>query len=205
MLQHPTLSYACTHVLASSPPTHATTCAAPLTALPLLLVPTARNRWTLCATDRCFKYAAAIPFFRAAKVLPVVRGAGMAQPGMLAAEERLAAGEWVHIFPEGTRSRDGKSLGPVRKGVGRLVASCPQLPLVVPFVHSGMETIMPRGSVVPAVGQQVRARVWRAARGCLGGAARSVRRVGRGGMPHVGRCCQCAAVCYNTHQPPAGA
>lgn len=113
-------------------------------------------RWTLCATDRCFKYAAAVPFFRAAKVLPVARGGGMAQPGMLAAEERLAVGEWVHIFPEGTRSRDGKSLGPVRKGVGRLVASCPMPPLVVPFVHSGMENIMPRGTMVPAVGQQVR-------------------------------------------------
>ena len=25
-------------------------------------------RWTLCATDRCFKHAALVPFFRAAKV-----------------------------------------------------------------------------------------------------------------------------------------
>ena len=39
------------------------------------------------------------------------------------AEARRAAGDWVHIFPEGTRSRDGR-MGPVRKGVGRLVASC---------------------------------------------------------------------------------
>ncbi len=28
-------------------------------------------------------------------------------------QSRLAGGEWVHIFPEGTRSRDGRML-PVR-------------------------------------------------------------------------------------------
>ena len=62
------------------------------------------------------------------QVLPVERGAGLAQPGIRAAEARLASGDWVHIFPEGTRSRDGL-MGPMRKGVGRLVASCSQPPL----------------------------------------------------------------------------
>ncbi|GIL42918.1 hypothetical protein Vafri_745 [Volvox africanus] len=77
---------------------------------------------------------------------------------MMAAESRLAAGEWVHIFPEGTRSPDGVTLGSVRKGIGRLVASLPAdapAPLVVPFVHRGMEDVMPRGAVMPAVGQQI--------------------------------------------------
>lgn len=62
-------------------------------------------RWTLCASDRCFKYSALVPLFRAAKVLPVQRGGGMRQPGMLAAEKKLQEGQWVHIFPEGTRSQ----------------------------------------------------------------------------------------------------
>jgi len=35
-----------------------------------------------------------------AEVLPVERGAGLAQPGMRAAEARLAHGDWLHIFPE---------------------------------------------------------------------------------------------------------
>mmetsp|Transcript_24249 Transcript_24249/g.52995 ORF Transcript_24249/g.52995 Transcript_24249/m.52995 type:complete len:524 (-) Transcript_24249:843-2414(-) len=114
-------------------------------------------RWTLCATDRCFKYGALVPFFRAAKVLPVKRGGGMTQAGMQAAEDRLQHGDWVHIFPEGTRSRDAKGrMGQIRKGVGRLVASCAQAPLVVPFVHTGMEDVMPRGKVLPAVGKTVR-------------------------------------------------
>jgi monolysocardiolipin acyltransferase len=81
--------------------------------------------------------------------------AGMFQPGLAAAEARLAAGDWVHLFPEGTRSRDGR-MGPVRKGVGRLVASCEVAPLIVPFVHSGMEEVMPRGRLVPRVGKEVR-------------------------------------------------
>lgn len=56
------------------------------------------------------------------------RGAGLDQAGMRAAEARLAAGDWVHVFPEGTRSRDGR-MGHARKGVGRLVAACRQTPL----------------------------------------------------------------------------
>jgi monolysocardiolipin acyltransferase len=121
-------------------------------------------RWTLCASDRCFHRAALVPFFRAAKVLPVERGAGMHQPGLAAAEERLRAGDWVHIFPEGTRSRDGAKIGPARKGVGRLVAACAEggvrpPPLVVPFVHAGMQDVMPRGALVPRAGKAVRVAV----------------------------------------------
>lgn len=54
-------------------------------------------RWTLCASDRCFKYKALIPFFTAAKVLPVQRGGGLKQTGMAAAENRLAQGDWVSV------------------------------------------------------------------------------------------------------------
>ncbi len=35
---------------------------------------------------------------------------------------------WRDVRLQGTRSRDGR-LGPARKGVGRLVAACPQPPL----------------------------------------------------------------------------
>lgn len=155
-------------------------------------------RWTLCATDRCFKSALLSPFFRAAKVrvlggcdgcwsaeavlppwqatpnqafdththvslaplphpqvLPVERGAGLDQFGMRLARQRLAAGEWVHIFPEGTRSRGGRML-PVRKGVGWLVAAAAAQgappPLVLPFVHSGMERVLPKGASLPKLG-----------------------------------------------------
>ena len=45
---------------------------------------------------------------------------------------------------------------PARRGVGWLVASCPTPPLVVPFVHSGMDAVMPRGAAVPRPGGEVR-------------------------------------------------
>ncbi|WIA32912.1 hypothetical protein OEZ86_006083 [Tetradesmus obliquus] len=116
----------------------------------------AQLRWTLCASDRCFHRELLVPFFRAAKVLPVERGAGMFQPGLAAAEERLRAGDWVHIFPEGTRSRDGR-MQPVRKGVGRLVAACAEAdPVIVPFVHSGMREVLPKGALLPKVNQEVK-------------------------------------------------
>ena len=85
------------------------------------------------------------------------RGAGLDQFGMQLAQSRLAAGEWVHIFPEGTRSRDGR-MQPVRKGVGWLVASSAAAgaapPLVLPFVHSGMERILPKGAALPKLGER---------------------------------------------------
>lgn len=45
---------------------------------------------------------------------------------------------------------------PCRRGVGWLVASCEQPPLVLPFVHSGMEKVIPKGAALPQLGQEVR-------------------------------------------------
>ena len=66
------------------------------------------------------------------QVLPIERGAGLQQQGMQAAEDRLNRGDWVHVFPEGTRSVDGR-MRPARRGIGRLVAACAQPPLGAPY------------------------------------------------------------------------
>jgi monolysocardiolipin acyltransferase len=71
---------------------------------------------------------------------------------MRAALSRLQAGDWVHLFPEGTRSRDPGRMGPVRKGVGWLVASCDRPPLVLPYAHAGMEEVLPKGALAPRIG-----------------------------------------------------
>lgn len=82
------------------------------------------------------------------------RGAGIRQLGMRAAEYQLNLGEWVHIFPEGSRSQNG-DLKPLKIGVGRLIAACDHIPLVVPIVHSGMDSVQPRGSSIPKLGKKV--------------------------------------------------
>uniref|UniRef100_M4CAC1 Tafazzin family protein n=1 Tax=Brassica campestris TaxID=3711 RepID=M4CAC1_BRACM len=125
--------------------------------LPPKLLLDARNlRWTLCATDRCFKNPVTSAFFRSVKVLPVSRGEGIYQQGMDIAISKLNNGGWVHILPEGGRSRDGgKAMGSAKRGIGRLILDADTLPMVVPFVHTGMQDIMPIGASVPRIGKTV--------------------------------------------------
>ncbi|PNY03907.1 tafazzin [Trifolium pratense] len=117
----------------------------------------ARNlRWTLCATDRCFKNPVTSAFFRSVKVLPVSRGDGIYQEGMDMALSKLNNGGWVHIFPEGSRSRDGgKTMGSCKRGVARFVLDGDSIPIVIPFVHTGMQEIMPIGASIPRIGKMV--------------------------------------------------
>ncbi|CAH9087384.1 unnamed protein product [Cuscuta europaea] len=113
-------------------------------------------RWTLCATDRCFRNPATSAFFKSVKVLPVSRGDGIYQKGMDMAISKLNCGGWVHIFPEGSRSRDGgKTMGSAKRGIGRLVLDADRVPIVVPFVHTGMQEIMPIGAKFPRIGKSV--------------------------------------------------
>jgi len=53
--------------------------------------------------------------------MPIERGKGIDQPLMDDVIRKLDEGDWVHMFPEGTRSRDGK-LGRVRLGVSKCVS-----------------------------------------------------------------------------------
>lgn len=113
-------------------------------------------RWTMCATDRCFKNPFAGAILRKGKVMPIERGRGVKQPLMDDVIARLDEGDWVHMFPEGTRSRTG-TMGRMRPGVGRLVADAERTPVVVPFYHTGMETILRVGAWIPLnVGQKLR-------------------------------------------------
>src|SRR5207245_612976 len=62
--------------------------------------------------------------FSAGKCVPIVRGAGLEQPGLDYLRDRLLEGGWVHMFPEGGRTRDPNGLlsQPFKAGIGRLMA-----------------------------------------------------------------------------------
>ena len=113
-------------------------------------------RW--CATDALnfFSNPVSARFFSFGRGVPIVRGAGLDQPGMTFLMERLrSVGEWVHIFPEGGRSRDPQHLRvPLKSGIGHLAART--RPLLLPFHHTGMERVLPIGSRVPRVGHPIR-------------------------------------------------
>lgn len=88
-----------------------------------------------------------VPFFGwamwATKHITVDRADPMAAVKSLErAEERLAAGISIVIFPEGTRSRDGKMLR-FKKG-GFLLAAQSHTP-IVPVAIKGSEKILPAG------------------------------------------------------------
>ncbi|KAG5244788.1 tafazzin [Salix suchowensis] len=123
---------------------------------PSVLMDAQNLRWTLCASDRCFKNPVSSAFFQSVKVLPVARGEGIYQKGMDMAIAKLNSGSWVHIFPEGSRSRDGgKTMCSPKRGVGRLILDADTVPLVIPFVHTGMQEIMPLGATLPRIGKRV--------------------------------------------------
>jgi monolysocardiolipin acyltransferase len=103
-------------------------------------------RWTLCATDRCFKNEFLAWAFPHGKVLPVVRGGGIEQPMMDVAARLLADGEWLNVFPEGTRT-SGDEIQPFRWGAARLIVEA--RPRVIVIYHRGMDAILPRGSYLP--------------------------------------------------------
>lgn len=96
--------------------------------------------------------------FSAGKCVPLIRGDGLDQPGFDFLRERLKEGDWVHLFPEGGRTRREAGLlkRPLKVGVGRLIYEAS--PVVMPFYHYGMHEVMPVGAVLPRRGHHVKVR-----------------------------------------------
>jgi monolysocardiolipin acyltransferase len=94
--------------------------------------------------------------FTAGKCTPIVRGGGIEQPGMFLLRDRLLAGDWVHLFPEGGRTRDpeGRLRPEFKPGIGWLIAETH--PIALPFYHVGMQAVLPVGSTRPRSGHRVR-------------------------------------------------
>jgi 1-acyl-sn-glycerol-3-phosphate acyltransferase len=85
------------------------------------------------------------PFIRSVGAFPIQRD-GMGASGMKETLRRLRSGGIVTLFPEGTRSHDGR-LGKLKPGIAVLVARV-GVP-VVPAAVAGMFEIWPRSRMFP--------------------------------------------------------
>ncbi|MBI2930567.1 MAG: 1-acyl-sn-glycerol-3-phosphate acyltransferase [Planctomycetes bacterium] len=78
---------------------------------------------------------------------PIVRDSGDVK-GVKTAIERLKAGSALLMFPEGTRTRDGR-IGPMKSGI-RLVAERAAVP-IVPVLVEGAYKVWPKGQRLPCL------------------------------------------------------
>ena len=115
-------------------------------------------RWIAADAQNFFGSWSKSIVFNGAKCVPVVRGAGWDQMGMRFLIERLKMGEWVHMFPEGGRTRDpsARLRLPFKRGMAELIRAAQ--PLAVAFHHRGMEGVLPIGQRWPSWGQSVQLR-----------------------------------------------
>ena len=106
-----------------------------------------RRRVTFVAKAEYFDDPKTAWFFRAVGQIPIRRGGGSASEGALAAARAvLEAGGIFAIYPEGTRSPDGR-LYRGHTGVARLALQC-RCP-IVPVAMIGTRVAQPIGRAVP--------------------------------------------------------
>lgn len=115
-------------------------------------------RWVAADALNFFGDALRGAVFSAGRCVPVVRGWGESQPGMTFLRDRLRAGDWVHLFPEGGRTRepDARLRRPFKGGIGRLLDET--RPVALGLYHHGMARVLPIGARVPSSGHAVTVR-----------------------------------------------
>src|SRR5579864_5031980 len=121
--------------------------------LPLVL----RRRITFVAKAEYFEDPKTAWFFRAAGQIPIKREGGSASERALdSAREVLAGGGLFGIYPEGTRSPDGR-LYKGHTGVARLALQCRVPVLAVAMI--GTREAQPIGQVMPNLFRRVTIRI----------------------------------------------
>ncbi len=122
--------------------------------IPLVL----RRRVTFLAKAEYFDNPRTAWFFRAMGQIPITRGGGSETDRALAvAQEVLDAGGVLAIYPEGTRSPDGR-LYKGHTGVARIALAGGGVP-VIPFALTGTREIQPIDVMRPKLFRTVQVRV----------------------------------------------
>ncbi|MER3453281.1 MAG: 1-acyl-sn-glycerol-3-phosphate acyltransferase, partial [Acidimicrobiia bacterium] len=123
--------------------------------LPLVL----RRRVTFVAKAEYFENPKTAWFFRAVGQIPIKREGGSAsERALAAAREVLQKGQLLGIYPEGTRSPDGR-LYRGKTGVARLALQC-NVP-IIPVAMIGTREVQPIGQVIPRLFMPVTVRFGR--------------------------------------------
>lgn len=113
-----------------------------------------RRRVTFVAKAEYFESRRTAWFFRAVGMIPLKRGGGSAsERALAAAREVLLSGGVLGIYPEGTRSQDGR-LYRGHTGVARLALQCGAP--VVPVAQFGTAAVQPIGAMLPRPFRRVR-------------------------------------------------
>ena len=118
---------------------------------------TVRRRVTFVAKAEYFESWKTAWFFRAVGMIPLRRDGGSASEGaLLAAKDVLMSGGVLGIYPEGTRSPDGR-LYKGHTGVARLAMQCGAA--VVPVAQFGTAEVQPIGAMMPKLFKRVELRM----------------------------------------------
>jgi 1-acyl-sn-glycerol-3-phosphate acyltransferase len=116
-----------------------------------------RRRVTFLAKAEYFDNPRTAWFFRSMGQIPIKRGGGSAsERAMASAREVLHAGGLLAIYPEGTRSPDGR-LYKGHTGVARIALDC-DAP-VVPLALIGTREVQPIGAMRPRLFRRVEVRI----------------------------------------------
>jgi 1-acyl-sn-glycerol-3-phosphate acyltransferase len=116
-----------------------------------------RRRVTFVAKAEYFETWKTAWFFRAVGMIPLKRDGGSASERALAAAREVLAAEGVlGIYPEGTRSPDGR-LYKGHTGVARLALQCGAA--VVPVAQLGTAAVQPIGVMIPRPFKPVRLKI----------------------------------------------
>lgn len=112
------------------------------------------RRVTFVAKAEYFESWKTAWFFRAVGMIPLKRDGGTAsERALVTAREVLNAGGVLGIYPEGTRSKDGR-LYKGHTGVARLAVQCGAA--VVPIAQFGTAEVQPIGAMMPKFLRKVR-------------------------------------------------